>query len=93
MTYATINGKRREMSIYEKAMLLNVSRIEGEKGFVVTSGSDPRKAYRVSEDARTCTCQSYTLCCHKIAAKNRLDEEEAERREAYVHEFGIYDVA
>lgn len=68
MTNATINGKRQLMSIYEKAKLLNVSRIPGEAGYVVSSGSDPRKSYRVSEDCQHCNCDAYGRCSHLIAA-------------------------
>ena len=68
MTTATINGKRKSISMSEKATLLSVSQIEGEPGYIVSSGSDKSKSYRVSEDVQHCNCEAWGTCSHRIAA-------------------------
>ena len=77
MTQATINGKKVSMTVYQKAKLLNVSRIAGEEGFIVSSGSDPHTSYRVTENCRFCSCQTESAfkCSHRIAADWRRTEE------------------
>lgn len=98
MTTATINGKRTQLTIAEKARLLQVIDIHEQGVLAVRSGSDPRLAYAVYHNGRkstgcACTgCKQYgrTTCAYRLAVDWRL---EAERRALYVETFNPDNVA
>jgi hypothetical protein len=68
MATMIINNKPVRMNKFQKARLLNVSQIEGEPGYVVSSGTEPHKSYRVSADCTECNCDAHVPCSHLIAA-------------------------
>ena len=68
MANMRIDNKTVRMNKFQKAKLLHVSQIEGEPGYIVSSGTEPHKSYRVSEDCTECNCDTHGLCSHMIAA-------------------------
>lgn len=82
MTQATLNGKRIQMTIEEKARLLQV--IPYETGtLAIRSNSDPRVAYAIGYDKNfhitSCACtgckhHGRTHCAYRVAAKSFLHQ-------------------
>jgi hypothetical protein len=93
MTTATLaTGKRVQLSIEEKARLLQVIEMPNEPGLLaVRSGSDPTVAYAVyCQDFRVTGCRQYgrTHCAYRLAAQHRLNEL---RRNYHCEIFGLYN--
>lgn len=95
MTNATINGKRKQMTMAEKAALLQVVDIHEPGVLAVISNSDSRvgyAVYHVDFKVTRCRCTGcseygHTTCAYRMAAQRKLDEM---RRDWYCQEFGIY---
>lgn len=82
MTQATLNGKRVQMTIEEKARLLQVYNYEPGV-LAIRSNSDPRVAYAVTYDNNfhitdcACTgCRQHgrNHCAYRVAGKNFLHQ-------------------
>lgn len=85
MTQKTAHGfVKKHLSIFEKAQNLNVYRVEGDEPntLVVSSGSQPNKAYRVWHHGvfvLRCNCPTqHGRCCHMVAAGDFLYKEARE---------------
>ena len=90
MTTAVVNERKVQMTITEKAHMLQVFDINEPGKLAVTSGSQANVAYVVSHNGQRvthCPCKAFGRCCHMVAGDWHL---EAERRAAYVEEFHIY---
>lgn len=77
MTTSTVNGKRIQMTIAEKAKRLQVVDIHENGVLAVISGSNPNKGYAVRHDgthATHCPCEARCKCSHMIAVERRLTE-------------------